>query len=118
MDMSSTTTTTSPPVVSDLPTPLAGALEVYSSRLDINVIRKAHDFAVEAHTGQIRASGDEYITHTVEVASILAQLQLDTDTIVAGLVHDTIEDTKTSVDDLRERFGPSVAAIVLSLIHI
>ena len=112
MDMSSTTTTTSPPVVSDLPTPLAGALEVYSSRLDINVIRKAHDFAVEAHTGQIRASGDEYITHTVEVASILAQLQLDTDTIVAGLVHDTIEDTKTSVDDLRERFGPSVAAIV------
>jgi guanosine-3',5'-bis(diphosphate) 3'-pyrophosphohydrolase len=95
-----------------LPRPLARALESYADRLDVDAIQRAHALAVEAHSGQSRASGEEYVSHTVEVATILAQLRLDTDTIVAGLIHDTIEDTATTVADLEQQFGPQVAAIV------
>jgi len=95
-----------------LPRPLARALESYADRLDVDAIQRAHALAVEAHSGQSRASGEEYISHTVEVATILAQLRLDTDTIVAGLIHDTIEDTETTLTDLEQQFGPQVAAIV------
>jgi len=95
-----------------LPRPLARALESYADRLDVDAIQRAHDLAVEAHSGQSRASGEEYVSHTVEVATILAQLRLDTDTIVAGLIHDTIEDTETTLTDLEQQFGPQVAAIV------
>ena len=58
------------------------------------------------------ASGDEYVSHTVEVATILAQLRLDTDTIVSGLIHDTIEDTSVTLRDVEEDFGRQVASIV------
>lgn len=95
-----------------LPRPLARALEGYAERLDIEAIREAHDFAVHAHEGQERASGAPYVSHTIEVATILAQLRLDTDTVVSGLIHDTIEDTEISVRDVEEQFGPQVAAIV------
>jgi len=95
-----------------LPRPLARALESYADRLDVDAIQRAHALAVEAHSGQSRASGEEYVSHTVEVATILAQLRLDTDTIVAGLIHDTIEDTETTLTDLEQQFGPQVAAIV------
>ncbi|MBT8487267.1 MAG: bifunctional (p)ppGpp synthetase/guanosine-3',5'-bis(diphosphate) 3'-pyrophosphohydrolase [Gemmatimonadetes bacterium] len=94
------------------PRPLARALESYSDRLDIDAIRRAHDLAVEAHSGQTRASGDDYVSHTIEVATILAQLRLDTDTIVAALIHDTIEDTAVTLRDVEDRFGANVAAIV------
>ena len=107
-----TTTTKPTPTIRGLPRPLARALEGYADRLDVNVIRDAHEFAVRAHAGQTRASGEEYVNHTIEVATILAQLRLDTDTIVAGLIHDTIEDTEIALRDLNERFGPQVAAIV------
>ncbi|MDE3004282.1 MAG: bifunctional (p)ppGpp synthetase/guanosine-3',5'-bis(diphosphate) 3'-pyrophosphohydrolase [Gemmatimonadota bacterium] len=95
-----------------LPRPLARCLEGYTERLDVDAIRRAYDLAVEAHTGQTRASGAEYVSHTVDVAIILAQLRLDTDTIVAGLIHDTIEDTDVTLRDIEERFGTQVAAIV------
>jgi GTP diphosphokinase / guanosine-3',5'-bis(diphosphate) 3'-diphosphatase len=95
-----------------LPRPLARALEGYANRLDVDAIQRAYDVAAEAHVGQTRASGEDYVSHTVEVATILAQLRLDTDTIVAGLIHDTIEDTAITLRDVEERFGRQVASIV------
>ena len=95
-----------------LPRPLARALEGYADRLDVDAIQRAHDLAVSAHSGQTRASGQPFVSHTIEVATILAQLRLDTDTIVAGLIHDTIEDTDITLRDVEEQFGPQVAAIV------
>jgi guanosine-3',5'-bis(diphosphate) 3'-pyrophosphohydrolase len=100
------------PTIPNLPGPLARALEPYADRLDVDAIQRAHDLAVAAHMGQTRASGEKYVTHTIEVATILAQLHLDTDTIVAGLIHDTIEDTAISLGDVEGQFGSQVAAIV------
>jgi GTP pyrophosphokinase len=76
------------------------------------MIRAAYDLAVDAHAGQTRASGEEYVRHTIEVATILVQLRLDTATIIAGLIHDTVEDTEISLADVETRFGKEVAQIV------
>jgi len=103
---------TTTPTIRGLPRPLARALEAHQDRLDIPMIRAAHDLAVEAHAGQLRASGEEYVQHTIEVATILAQLRLDTATIIAGLIHDTVEDTEVSIQDVEARFGREVAQIV------
>jgi GTP pyrophosphokinase len=91
---------------------LARALEAYVDRLDPDAIKRAYDLAVEAHAGQRRASGEEFVSHTVEVATILAVLRLDTASIVAGLIHDTVEDTHVTLAELGERFGQEVAALV------
>jgi GTP pyrophosphokinase len=91
---------------------LARALEAYADRLDVEKIRLAYEMAVKAHEGQTRASGEEYINHCVEVATILAQLRLDTFTIIGGLIHDVVEDTPYSLADVQETFGEQVAAIV------
>ncbi|MEQ9398205.1 MAG: bifunctional (p)ppGpp synthetase/guanosine-3',5'-bis(diphosphate) 3'-pyrophosphohydrolase [Longimicrobiales bacterium] len=109
------TTTPSPastPTIRGLPRPLARAMEAYADRLDVDKVREAYELAVEAHAGQRRASGEEYVTHTVEVATILAGLRLDSASIIAGLIHDTVEDTVVSLGDLEARFGAEVATIV------
>ena len=98
--------------LSVLPVELGRALEPYVDRLDVGAITRAYRLAYEAHAGQRRASGEEYVTHTVEVATILAGLRLDTASIVAGLVHDTVEDTHVTLGDLAERFGEEVASLV------
>jgi GTP pyrophosphokinase len=87
-------------------------LEAYADRLDVPKIREAYDLAVEAHAGQRRASGEEYVSHTVEVATILAILRLDSASLIAGLIHDTVEDTELSISDVEARFGREVATIV------
>jgi len=110
--MSTTASARSTSTIRDLPRPLARALEDYADRLDVDLIRRAYEFAAEAHAGQTRASGEDYVTHPVEVATILATLRLDTDTVVAGLIHDTLEDTEIPVSEIEVRFGPQVAAIV------
>ncbi len=114
MDTMATATSTSrsTPTIRGLPRPLARALEAYADRLDVEKIRDAYAVAVDAHAGQRRASGDQYVSHTVEVATILATLRLDTASIVAGLVHDTVEDTALTLADLERRFGPDLATIV------
>src|SRR5690606_33021385 len=84
----------------------------YSSRLDVDLIAKAYRFAERVHAGQRRASGEEYIVHCVEVAKILADLHLDTVSIAAGLIHDTVEDTGTPLETLRAEFGDEIANIV------
>ncbi len=101
-----------PATIHGLPRPLARQLEAYADRLDVDLIRRAYELAVEAHAGQRRASGEEYVSHTVEVATILASLRLDTATLVAGLVHDTVEDTAVTNEELEERFGEEVATLV------
>ena len=107
-----TTPVRSTTTIRGLPRPLARALEAYADRLDVHAIVDAYRTAVEAHAGQRRASGEEYVTHAVEVTTILASLRLDTATIVAGLVHDVVEDTALSLSEVNARFGPEVTALV------
>ena len=94
------------------PRPLARALEQYADRLDIDTIRAAYELADEAHAGQRRASGEPFINHAVEVATIVAELQLDTASVISALVHDVVEDTVVSIHGIREIFGEEVGAIV------
>jgi GTP pyrophosphokinase len=111
--MATATPTPGPtPTIHGLPRDLARAMEAYADRLDVDKIREAYDLAEEAHSGQRRASGEKYVTHTVEVATILATLRLDSASIIAGLIHDTVEDTALSVPDVEARFGKEVATIV------
>jgi len=111
--MSSAPAVQSPsPTILGLPRPLARAMEAYADRLDVPLVRAAYDLAVEAHSGQTRASGESYVNHTVEVATILAHLKLDTASLIAGLIHDVVEDTAVSLQDLEARFGTEVAMLV------
>ncbi|OGE76077.1 MAG: hypothetical protein A3C85_02015 [Candidatus Doudnabacteria bacterium RIFCSPHIGHO2_02_FULL_48_21] len=79
----------------------------------IKLFEMAYEFAARAHAGQKRKSGDDYITHSLAVADYLgSHLRMDTDTVIAGLLHDVPEDTKTSILDIRKNFGPQVAFMV------
>ena len=88
--------------------------EIQNSKqnLDIEKIITAYEFAKESHIGQYRKSGDEYILHPVEVAKILIRLNMDTDTIVAGFLHDVVEDTLITSADIRYHFGEVVGNLV------
>jgi GTP pyrophosphokinase len=90
---------------------LLGALHD-PSHYDIPLITKAYEFAREHHEGQVRISGLPYINHLLAVATILANLRMDTTTIVAGLLHDVIEDTEVGLERLRSAFGDHVAEVV------
>jgi GTP pyrophosphokinase len=76
------------------------------------LVRKAFDAAAMAHTGQHRLSGEDYVNHPLEVAAILADLGLDAETIAAALLHDTVEDTNLTEDEVKREFGPEVARLV------
>lgn len=93
---------------------LIKTLEKSGKNYDIGKIKKAYEYARELHKGQYRYSGEEYITHPVAVAEIVAGLELDTDSICAALLHDTVEDcgTRISIDDIRTEFGNDVAMLV------
>ena len=80
--------------------------------LDREPVERAHAFSCRAHSGQLRKSGDAYVTHAEEVAGILAGLKLDTPTVVAGLLHDVIEESAVECADLRSEFGDEVAELV------
>ncbi len=109
---STTETATTGSTIRGLPRPLARELEAYAGRLDVPRIQDAFALADSAHRGQTRASGESFVNHAVEVATILGQLRLDTDSIVAGLIHDVVEDTEFTLADVEERFGRDVASIV------
>lgn len=94
------------------PEDLCAKVLSYYPQADVALIRRAYEFSEKAHTGQIRRSGEPYISHPLNVAGLLAELHLDLDTIVTGLLHDTVEDTHASVDQIRELFGDSIAVLV------
>jgi GTP diphosphokinase / guanosine-3',5'-bis(diphosphate) 3'-diphosphatase len=80
--------------------------------IDRDKVERAFDFACERHADQKRYSGDEFITHPVGVAQICAGMRLDTDTLCAALLHDTVEDTSATLEEVREEFGEEIAALV------
>ncbi|MFZ5812358.1 MAG: RelA/SpoT family protein [Thermodesulfobacteriota bacterium] len=84
----------------------------YMSEAELDLIRKAYVFSATAHAGQTRLSGEPYLSHPLEAANILAELRLDAATVAAGLLHDTVEDTKATVDEIEEDFGEEVADVV------
>ena len=79
---------------------------------DVSLIRKAWEFCVKHHEGQMRASGEPYIIHPLEVAEVLAEMKMDATSIAAGLLHDSVEDTPATNDEIAEEFGDQVAHIV------
>ena len=92
--------------------PLIGSLKEHYESVDVDLLRRAFEVANTAHEGQFRKSGEEYITHPVAVSEILAELGLNTTTVVASLLHDTVEDTPYSLEQLRSDFGDEIANLV------
>src|SRR5438552_6325708 len=91
---------------------LLRAVKASSAKADLKEIQRAFAFAEESHRGQKRLSGDDFIEHPIGVATILADLGMDTTTLVASLLHDVVEDTDLTVERIEEEFGPQVALIV------
>lgn len=91
---------------------LLALIKGYSPTADLNLIQRAYEFSEKAHSGQIRRSGDPYILHPLGVAAILAELHLDVFTIATGLLHDTVEDTPVTLEDIEKNFGKTVSHLV------
>jgi GTP diphosphokinase / guanosine-3',5'-bis(diphosphate) 3'-diphosphatase len=84
----------------------------YHPEAEISIIEKAYVFCAKAHAGQVRLSGEPYLMHPLEVAGILAQMRLDIYSVASGLLHDTLEDTRASLEEIRRLFGDEVSQIV------
>jgi GTP diphosphokinase / guanosine-3',5'-bis(diphosphate) 3'-diphosphatase len=107
-----------PAIAPDQVKPLLAKLQRAHPRADVQDVIRAFKVADEYHAGQFRLSGDPFITHPLEVAEILAEMGMDPTTIVGALLHDAVEDTDASLDDLREEFGEEVAEIIDGLTKI
>src|SRR5215472_14914633 len=93
-------------------TELIDRVKAYHPDADEALLNKAYVYAMTAHGKQFRASGDPYFAHPLEVAGILTELKLDVPTIVTALLHDTIEDTPVTYEDVSEKFGKEIADLV------
>ena len=91
---------------------LVDTIKRYHPDADLTKIRRAYEIARDAHKDQKRKSGEPYIIHPLCVAIILAELEMDKDTIVAGILHDVVEDTVMTDDELKDIFGEQVALMV------
>ena len=91
---------------------LINKVKIYNKFVNLDRLNKAYNFAVKAHSNQKRASGDPYSVHPIEVANILTDLKLDTATITTGLLHDTIEDTFATYENIKDEFGEEIAELV------
>lgn len=91
---------------------LAAEVKKYNPNADIQFLEKAYQFAAKAHEGQLRVSGEPFINHPLNVAFILAGLELDVITVIAGLLHDVVEDTEARLDEIEKEFGAEVALLV------
>ncbi|MBK8376115.1 RelA/SpoT family protein [Sphingorhabdus sp.] len=91
---------------------LVERVRAYNPDVDEDRLNRAYVFTVQMHGTQTRASGDPYFSHPVEVAGLMTDLRMDEDTIITALLHDTVEDTLTSIEDVEARFGPEVARLV------
>ena len=88
------------------------AVESYLPGADEDLLRRAYIFSAQAHRHQLRSSGEPYLVHPIGVAMLLAELKLDEVSVATGLLHDVLEDTKTTKEDLATLFGPEVAEVV------
>jgi GTP pyrophosphokinase len=79
---------------------------------DLTIVKKAYDYSLKHHEGQSRASGEPYLVHPLEVALVLAEMKMDPVAVAAGLLHDSVEDTSVTIEDIRKEFGEQVAHIV------
>lgn len=91
---------------------LVDRVKSYENGANEDALNRAYVFSMMAHGSQIRESGDPYFSHPLEVAGILTELKMDSDTIVTGLLHDTVEDTIATIEEIKGLFGPSVARLV------
>src|SRR6201999_2809396 len=91
---------------------LVERVHAYDPSANEEMLNKAYVFAMKAHGTQMRASGDPYFSHPLEVASILTEMKMDAASIATALLHDTIEDTGATEEDLRKLFGDEVARLV------
>lgn len=91
---------------------LISKIRKYRPTIDISLIEKAYEIAYEAHKDQYRKSGEAYIIHPIQVATILAELELDVESIIAGILHDVVEDTVMTEEEIAEIFGAEVALLV------
>ena len=87
---------------------LVERVKSYDPSADEGALNRAYVFSMKAHGTQKRASGDPYFSHPVEVAGILAGMRLDSSSIVTGLLHDTVEDTLVSLEEIERVFGPEI----------
>ena len=91
---------------------LVKCMENFGSKYDMDLIRKAYEWCVMAHEGQKRRSSEDYYIHPFNVAKIIVSLGLDSASIAAALLHDVVEDTKYSAEDIRREFGEEVELLV------
>ena len=91
---------------------LVDLVKSYDPEADEDALNRAYVFAMKKHSGQFRTSGDPYYSHPIEVAGILTKFRLDSASIIAGLLHDTVEDTDTTIEEVRSLFGDQVASLV------
>ena len=91
---------------------LIDSIKKYHPSDDLTMVQKAYEIADSAHKGQLRKSGEPYIVHPLSVAIILAQLELDKESIIAGILHDVVEDTVMTIDEMKATFGEEVALLV------
>ncbi len=107
-----------PPILSDATPEFRAVLERHADRLDLELIDRALRFSASAHRGQKRMSGEDFISHSIAVALILAEQLQDTTSIAAALLHDVVEDSDVSTEDIAREFGPEIAGIVDGLTKI
>jgi GTP diphosphokinase / guanosine-3',5'-bis(diphosphate) 3'-diphosphatase len=101
-----------------LPPSLFSKLEAYADRLDLGLITQAYEFSRIAHAGQKRRSGEDFVVHCQEVTEILAELYLDSVTLACALIHDVVEDTPATLEDVHAAFGDEVSRVVDGLTKI
>jgi GTP pyrophosphokinase len=90
----------------------------YLTAQEMELLEKAYIFSASVHQGQLRLSGEPYLTHPMEVAGILADMKLDAPSLATGLLHDTVEDTLTTIGEIENNFGKEVAFLVEGLTKI
>src|SRR3954469_14998949 len=91
---------------------LVELVKSYDPNADEGLLNRAYVYSMKAHGAQLRTSGDPYFSHPIQVAGLLAQMKLDSASIVTGLLHDTIEDTVATLEDIERQFGPEVGRLV------
>src|SRR2546421_13065360 len=91
---------------------LVELVKSYDPKADEDTLNRAYVYSMKAHGAQLRASGDPYFSHPIQVAGLLAQMKLDTASIITGLLHDTVEDTVATLDDIERLFRPEIGPLV------